>query len=260
MQVVIIEDEHLVAKSLEKKILASGFELTVQAVLESVEEAISYFEVNPLPDLFFSDIQLSDGLSFEIFEKIQNKKPVIFCTAYEEYTLRSFKSNGIDYIIKPFSDSDVRSALSRYFDYFDRGEMEIDWKIEEKISRALHDMGLADQGKSSSLLLYQGNSIVPVRIDTIGVFYLENGVLFGYSLVSGNRLVINKTLEEVTRMVGRSFRRVNRQAILNKNAVKSVSPYFSRKLKVILKDHLKTPDIIVSKANSSAFLRWLEES
>ena len=112
MKVVIIEDEPLTAEDLSSALLEVDSSIQVVAMLESVLESVSYFTENEVPDLIFSDIQLSDGLSFEVFKKVKIDAPVIFCTAFDEYAIQAFKANGIDYIMKPFSRQTVADALN----------------------------------------------------------------------------------------------------------------------------------------------------
>src|ERR1700739_2942430 len=114
MKVVIIEDEKLTAEDLEESIKNAAPDATITAILKSVKEAVDYFKQNSVPDLIFSDIQLGDGLSFEIFKSLSLTVPVIFCTAYDEYALNAFKANGVDYIVKPYTQKNITEAITKF--------------------------------------------------------------------------------------------------------------------------------------------------
>ena len=114
MKVIIIEDEPLMSEALKEEILRVDARIEIVAQLSSIRESIAYLENNKWPDLFFSDIELSDGLSFEIFRHLQNTKPIVFCTAYDQYALEAFKVHGIDYILKPFQADDIDATLKKY--------------------------------------------------------------------------------------------------------------------------------------------------
>src|SRR3989339_1559742 len=166
MKIVIIEDEKFTAEDLAKTIISVTPDAEIAAFIYSVRDAISYFKKNAAPDLIFSDIQLGDGLSFKIFKSVDIAAPVIFCTAYDEYALNAFKTNGIDYILKPFSQKTIASTISKYKELkanFSKNSVNID-KIFEVFE---------NQKKQtlSSVLVYVKDKILPVNIENIAVFY-----------------------------------------------------------------------------------------
>src|SRR3989339_245967 len=161
MKIVIIEDELLTAEDLKNTILDIEPDARVIAILSSIKEAVFYFQKNERPDLIFSDIQLGDGLSFEIFKEIPITTPVIFCTAYDEYALQAFKANGIDYILKPFDEKAVRTALGKFVKLKDPGP-----DLQKQIRQAPH----------SSLLVYQRDKIFPIRLCDVALIYVENEI------------------------------------------------------------------------------------
>lgn len=251
MKIVIIEDERLTAENLADTIRAIEPDSEIIAILYSVKEALSYFKKNSAPDLIFSDIQLGDGLSSEIFESLNITSPVIFCTAFDEYALNAFKANGIEYILKPFTSKAIEDAMQKYKTLLNtfRGNLNPYGAILE----ALANKGMA---KSSSILVNHRDKILPIKIDDVAVFYIENEIT---QLLTFDKRVycISKKLEELEQISGNGFYRTNRQCLLNRKAVIDVSHYFSRKLSVNISVPFKYP-ITVSKEKAPQFLDWLE--
>jgi len=254
MNIVIIEDERVVADDLEFSInqLISGPVSIVQ--LHSVKEAVVYLKSNPSPDLIFSDIQLGDGLSFEIFIAVTVSAPVIFCTAYDEYALDAFKANGIDYILKPFTTQTLERALQRY------EELKKLFSADQGPQyNALLEM-LADRGtqKSSSVLVYHQDKIIPIKLEDIALFYLANEVT-NLLTFSGKTFYPNKNLDELEKLSGTYFFRANRQFLVSRKAIIDVSSFFSRKLSLNL--NIAFSDrVVVSKGKASQFLNWLAKA
>lgn len=251
MRVVIIEDEYLMAEDLEDKILEFDPSIEIVAKLTTVKEGVDYFSNSPKPDLIFSDIQLPDGLSFDIFSAVPVQTPVIFCTAYNRYALEAFKANGIDYIVKPFESSVIDEALDKFKSMFYKpAEVSYDIKsimsiIEERSTK-----------KGRSILVHRADKITPMKIDDVALTMLDEGISYIYTF-SGERHQVDYSMDKLQDMLGPDFYRANRQFIVNFRAVKHISKYFSRKL--LIKVSIKFDEqIIVSKAKASEFLRWLE--
>jgi two-component system, LytTR family, response regulator LytT len=253
MKIVIIEDEKLFADDLAETILKVIPDCTISALLYSVKSAISWFHKNEQPDLIFSDIQLGDGLSFEIFKKIPTNAPVIFCTAYDEYALKAFDANGIDYILKPFDKSKIEAALNKYKKLKD--------KLSENSTRLDKIVQLFENYRNQnrgSVLVYRQDKILPVRIEDIALFFIENGITHIITF-DQKKFTINKPLDELDNMVTPYFFRANRQYLINRKAIKEASQYFARKLSVTLSIPFKET-IIVNKVKVPAFLNWLSGS
>ena len=251
MRVVIIEDEELTAGDLSETILKVEPDAQIVAVLKSIREAVEFFSKNERqPDLIFSDIQLGDGLSFEIFKRTACTAPVIFCTAYDEYALEAFKTNSINYLLKPFSQKSVSDALEKYKalqNSFLRSGMNYETILEL--------FGKDKNRKPGSLLVYHKDKILPVKLDQIAVFYIEDEMTCLLTLSSVVHTV-NKTLEELEQLTTNQFYRANRQILINRRAIKEASQYFGRKLSVSLLIPFGQK-IIVSKEKSAGFLKWL---
>jgi len=251
MTIVIIEDEELTACDLSETILKVDPEAQIIAILKSVSEAVAFFNENEdSPDLIFSDIQLGDGLSFEIFSRINCTAPVIFCTAYDEYALEAFKTNSINYLLKPFSQKSVSDALDKY------KALQNSFLKSKLNYETIFELFSNDKGrKPGSLLVYHKDKIFPVKLDQIAVFYIENEMTCLLTL-SSTVHPVNKTLEELEKLTTSEFYRANRQILVNRKAIKEVSQYFARKLSVSLVIPF-AQKIIVSKEKSTDFLKWL---
>ena len=250
MKVVIIEDEKLTADDLAETILKIVPDAKIISVLHSVSTAISWFQKNEHPDLIFSDIQLGDGLSFEIFKKISTNVHVIFCTAYDEYALKAFDANGIDYILKPFDKSTIEAAFNKY--------NKLKNKFSENSSNLDNFIRLFENKKKhnqSSVLVYHKDKIVPVRLEDIALFYIENEITHLLTFAQKS-YTINKTIEEIEKISSDDFFRVNRQFLVNRKAIKEASQYFARKLSLTLTIPFKET-ITVSKLKVHEFLDWL---
>lgn len=248
---VIIEDEKLTAYDLAETITTLEPASEITTILYSVKEAISFFLKNPAPDLIFSDIQLGDGLSFEVFKSVPVSAPIIFCTAYDEYALNAFKTNGIDYILKPFTSQTIADALKKYRTLSQTFSVNV--LQYDAILTALKDR---EASKPVSVLVHYKDKILPIRLDEIALFYIENEVTH---LLTIDKKVysIDRNLEKLVQITGDSFFRVNRQCLLNRKAVVDASQYFTRKLTVNIVVPFKYP-IRVSKEKIPQFLKWLE--
>lgn len=254
MNIVIIEDEGVVADELEVNIRQLVDEPVDIVQLRSVKEAIAYFKKAEAPDLIFSDIQLGDGLSFEIFVAEPVSVPVIFCTAYDEYALDAFKANGIDYILKPFTIQTLDHALQKY-----RQLKKIFSADQTPQYDALMQM-LANREPqtASSVLVYHQDKIIPVKLEDIAMFYLANEITHLLTF-SGKTFYPNKNLDELEKLSGSYFFRANRQFLVCRKAITDVSSFFSRKLSL----NLNVPfgeKVIVSKGKAPQFLNWLTKA
>lgn len=250
MEIVIIEDERLAAEDLAETLREVDGSHQVVAILESVEEAIAYFDAQEPPDLIFSDIRLGDGLAFDIFASTGFSAPIIFCTAYDEYALQAFRTNGIEYITKPFTLTAVAKALEKYDRLrtsFARGRIDV-----ESVSHLLDN---TRDARPSSLLVHRQDRVIPVRISDIALAYLENGVTRLLTF-DAKVYVVEKSMEEIGETVGDSFFRANRQHLVCRDAIESASQDVGRKYLL----NLSVPygrRITISKARVSTFLDWL---
>jgi len=250
MKIIIIEDESITALDLEKTIKAVDPQIEVTAILESIEDAISFLKNNDEHDLIFSDIQLGNKLSFEIFREVKTTAPIIFCTAYNEYALDAFRANGIDYILKPYSKETIHNAIKKYQNLKERLSQSssnlnsILAAIEKKLTQ-----------KQTSLLIRRGDKILPLELNAIALFYIEDEYTYAWGFDQKN-YPLSETLETLEAKYAPRFFRVNRQILINRKAVKEASHYFDRKIRVTLTIPFKQ-EIIISKLRVPAFTSWL---
>lgn len=252
MKIVIIEDEALMAQDLAEILVQQPGQPEVRKILSSVAESVSYLRESDPPDLIFSDIQLGDGLSFDIFRQVKTDCPVIFCTAFDEFALEAFRNNGIDYILKPFTRMTIKEALNKY------------QVLRENFTRnSLNYTGLFSSPgwtdthrKKSSLLVTWKDKIIPVRILDIALFTIDYKMT---QLVTfdNQKYYINQTLEELEQTCGPAFFRANRQYLVNKDSILEALQYFARKLVLKLKIDGKH-DVVISKNRVPEFLEWLK--
>lgn len=251
MKVVIIEDERLTAEDLKDVLHRVNPDIEITTTLTSVRESLEYFRKNPLPDLIFSDIQLGDGLSFDVFSELKIDVPIIFCTAFNEYAINAFKTNGIHYILKPFDEKSIREALEKY------ERLKSTMGRNDRLLKDLQQLlGRKETSSATSVLVHHRDKVIPVQLVNIALFYIKRGITHLYTF-DGNTYFINKTLEELDQSAGNSFYRANRQFIVNRKAVESLSQRLSRKATLLLNVPFEET-ITISKEKVSGFLEWLE--
>ncbi|MGN7823309.1 LytR/AlgR family response regulator transcription factor [Chitinophaga sp. 22536] len=252
MNAIIIEDEIKAARSLENLIVKLRPSIQVQAKLQSVEAAIDWLSHHDMPGLIFMDIQLSDGLSFDIFKSVTISCPVIFCTAYGEYALDAIKANGVDYLLKPFSEDDLSKALEKVDNFRNFFQQHSGGNLEDLIRKIS-----VDEGKKS-FLVFKNNKYLTVQTDQIAYIYIK---YTSPSIVTfkGEEYTITQSLDQVQQQLSaKQFYRLNRQYLINFTAIREVEHYFARKLLVNL--HVNTPEkLLIGKEKTAVFLRWLEE-
>jgi two-component system, LytTR family, response regulator LytT len=251
MKIIIIEDELKAAKSLASMISILRPSATVETFLQSIESAVDYLSQNEEPDLIFMDIQLSDGLSFEILKVVKIHCPIIFCTAYGEYTLDAIKANGIDYLLKPFSKEELQTAFEKvesFRNFFQQNK-------QPDLECLLKKIGI-DDGKKS-FLVFKNNKYTTVQTEQIAFFYIRNETPTIMTFQT-QEYSLSQSLDQVQSLISpKQFYRLNRQYLINFNAIKEVEHYFARKLFVRLT--IATPDkLLIGKEKTTAFLNWLE--
>jgi DNA-binding LytR/AlgR family response regulator len=250
MKILIIEDEKPAARLLQRKIEKLG--LQVNQMLHSVEESIEWFSRNQHPDLIFLDIQLSDGLSFEIFEKIEIKSAVIFTTAYDEYALRAFKLNSIDYLLKPIDEEDLAIAVSKFQNQFQKKSIaSLDF---EMIKKMLVNPINREYKKRFTIKL--GQQLKMISIEEVECFYSENKGTYLHTLDNRDYL-LDQTLEQLENELNpKEFYRVSRKFIIPMKAIKEIQIHSNSRLKVVLPTY-KDEEVIVSREKVSDFKSWL---
>lgn len=250
MNIIIIEDEKPAARLLQRKVEKLG--LQVNTLLHSVEESIDWFNSNPHPDLIFLDIQLSDGLSFEIFESIDIKSAVIFTTAYDEYALRAFKLNSIDYLLKPIDEDDLEIAVNKFkARNVSSSNLSLDFEMIKKML-----VNPADKSYKKRFTIKMGQQLKMVNIEEVECFYSENKGTYLHTFDNRDYL-LDITLEQLeTELDPKDFYRVSRKFIVPLKGIKEIQIYSNSRLKVILPTY-KDDEVIVARERVNDFKEWL---
>lgn len=255
IKAVIIEDEALIARELQAKIAAVADEVKIVEVLPSLKTAKKWFLQNAEPDLLFMDIQLSDGVSFELFEHFDLKCPVIFTTAYDEYALRAFKVNGIDYLLKPIDNEELAKAIEKY-----RRQADSQTKPPASFQDLLKTLQLPQADGpvfKEKFIVSVRNTWVPVNTKDIACF-LRDGLNYLYTFNGDKYILDQNTLEEVEELLDpKVFYRANRQFIVHIDAIQSVKPHENQKLTLTLKVPAKT-QVDVSREKAPSFKKWFD--
>jgi two-component system, LytTR family, response regulator LytT len=250
MKTIIIEDEKPAARLLQRKLEKLGIQ--AETMLHSVKEAAIWFQENEQPDLIFLDIQLSDGLSFEIFEAVNIKSPIIFTTAYDEYALRAFKLNSIDYLLKPIDEEDLEVAIKKYKDRFGKEDSP---KIDMQAIRQLFSSSMAQEYKKR-LSVKIGEHIKVIPIEEVEVFYSEFKGTFLHT-TDGRNYLLDQPLEVLQNDLSpKDFFRVSRKFIVALHAIKDIVVYSNSRLQITLKSYNKE-EVIVSRERVGDFKEWL---
>ena len=254
MTTIIIEDEKPAARLLQRKL--EKLQINVTVLLHSVEEAIEWFSNHPHPDLIFLDIQLSDGLSFAIFEAVEIKSAIIFTTAYDEYALRAFKLNSIDYLLKPIDEDDLEIAVNKY-------KSRVPEKAPENHSLALDFEAIKrmltnpfEKNYKKRFTLKIGQHLKVISVDEIECFYSENKGTYLHTFDNRDYL-LETTLEVLEQELDpAAFYRISRKFIIPLKAIKEIVVYSNSRLKIILPTY-KAEEVIVSREKVADFKNWI---
>jgi len=253
MKVVIIEDEHLTAERIATLLEQIDPGIKVLSIIDSVKRSVEWFKSDQKPDLIFMDIQLADGLSFDIFDLVKIEAPVIFITAFQEYAIKAFKVNSVDYLLKPVSEEDLRAALDKYGRYFNR-EMTVP-HIGGDLLRSIREM--ISRPYKSRFMIRVGEHIKSIDVKEILYFYsLQKGTYLHSS--EGRNYVIDYTLGALEELLDPLlFHRINRKYLVSHRAISDLITLSSSKLKVKLK-HTDEDDIYISRERVGSFKAWLD--
>ncbi len=249
MRLLIIEDETAAAKNLCSILQSVTPDAQILDTIDTVVDSVEWFKSNPAPDLVFMDIHLSDGESFKIFEKVAITSPVIFTTAYDQYALKAFQTNGIDYLLKPIQEAEVRRAVEKWRLLTGADRSNYKQKVDNMVAEQ-HD-------ERQSFLVRFRDKLIPVAQSDIAYCYTceERVYAYGYN---GERYPMEYTLEALQGMLSpRKFYRANRQFIISRDAVVDVSVWFGSRLSVNLSVDIPEK-IIVPKARVPEFKQWLK--
>lgn len=248
-RILIIEDEARAARELASILTAIDPDTEILTILDSVELSVQWLNSNHHPDLIFSDIQLADGLCFDIYNKVQVQSPVIFCTAFDEYLMNAFDMHTVSYLLKPITKQKLEKALDKFYAIKSVFNKQQDTGFNMLLEQ------LRNQYKTA-LLVHEKDKIIPLQVKDIAFIYLDKSLLS--VTTSGNKkYYLSSSLDELEKSLDpSSFYRANRQFLINRTSVANAERFFARKLVVRLT--VQTPEtVVISKAKASEFLQWL---
>ncbi|NDV43881.1 LytR/AlgR family response regulator transcription factor [Flagellimonas sediminis] len=251
MNVIIIEDEKPAARRLAR--LLSEQQIEVSTMLHSVDESIEWFQNNPHPDLIFLDIQLSDGLSFEIFDVVEVKSAIIFTTAYDEYALQAFKLNSIDYLLKPIDDEELETAVKKYRNFKPENQkISVDFNDIKKLL-----VNPLEREYKKRFTVRVGQHLKIINADDVECFYSENKGTYA-ATSDGRNYLLDTTLEQLDEELSpQAFFRVSRKFYVNVNHIGDIISYTNSRLQIKL-NRFNEQEIIVSRERVKDFKLWLE--
>ncbi|HEX5171283.1 MAG TPA: LytTR family DNA-binding domain-containing protein [Cyclobacteriaceae bacterium] len=253
MNILIIEDEEQAAQRLESLVRLIIPGVNVLAKLDTVRRAVEWFTRNPPPDLVFMDIQLADGIGFMIFDQCEVASPIIFTTAYDEYALKAFKVNSIDYILKPVDKIELEAAINK-FRGLARNSKEEQSKLISSIGEA---MKMLTKKFKTRFVVKVGEHLRTIEITDVQYFYSQDKTTF-CTTCEGRKLVLDYTLEQLEDMVDpERFYRINRKYLISSDAIADIISYTNSRLKVLLKDS-QDNDVIVARERVQDFKSWLD--
>jgi len=249
MNVLVIEDERLAAERLEKMLSDISYEIKVMAKLESVIDSINWLNENEKPDLIFMDIQLDDGICFEIFDSVKIETPIIFTTAFDKYAIKAFQVNSVDYILKPIEKHALIKALEKYKSIYRVSQSQND-KLNQLYKQVI-------QNYKSRFFVKIGNHFSSISVDEIQCFLIQERGIF-LRTINGKKYDLDYSLDQLQKHLDpEKFFRINRNYLIHIDSIQDIYSYSSNRLGVKLKmlDHL---DMIVSREKVSDFKKWLD--
>lgn len=253
MKCVIIEDEKPAAEKLMSLLAVCNQPVFVEVVLGSVKEAISWLQEHPAPELIFMDIELSDGLSFKIFEATNVECPVIFTTAYDEYWQEAFEHNSIDYLLKPVKSEKLEAALNKYQklkQHFTGYQALANWPSTSSSAQT------SPSGYKKRFLVKRGTDYISIKTEEVAYFYATHKLVCMVDS-SGQKFIMDQSLADIETQVDPAvFYRVNRKYLVNMSAIKRIKAYPKSKLLLEISP-LVTEEIIISQENAAAFKQWM---
>jgi DNA-binding LytR/AlgR family response regulator len=256
MKALIVEDEEIIGKALANTIKKVDKEIEVIDILPSLKVARKWFGANAEPDILFMDIQLSDGVSFDLLEQFDLHCPIVFTTAYDEYAIRAFKVNGVDYLLKPVEEEDLKKAIDKCKGIMsNKGTAPVDMA---ELIKSLANPGLTSYKYKQRFIVNIRNQWMPVAVKDIAVFAKD--VLNYIYLFNGDKYLVDvSTLDEVEEVVDPGqFYRANRQFIVNIDAIQSVKSIENSKLLIKLKAPNDKFEIDMSREKTPVFKKWMD--
>lgn len=254
VNVLIVEDEIHAQEELCRLLSNSPFSIKILEIIDNIEDTIEWIRSNPAPQLMFFDIQLSDGLSFEILQETRISSPIIFTTAYNEYAIRAFKVNSIDYLLKPLKQNELNAALQKFASLNEQTNTDFSINIET-ITKLLSNKR---QDYKKRFMAKLGDQIFHISIDEISYFKAEDNEVMLITN-NNNRFFIDYSLDQIISLVDPElFHRINRSYITHISSIKKISKYFNSRLSVELHP-VADENVIISRVKVSEFLKWIDK-
>lgn len=249
MKALIVEDEYMAAESLQSLIKEVEPGMEILAVLQSIEEAVEWFQINPCPDIVFMDIHLADGSAFIIFDHVDIMCPIVFTTAYDEYALKAFEVNSIDYLLKPINKKNLEKAIDKYKNL--KGQPQ----DNDAMLKLIENIKATNKSYKNYFLVPEKDKLIPLPINDIYYIFIDTKIVKAITFDNKTHY-LDKTLDEIMEQLNpEKFFRANRQYIISRDAVKDMSFWFGNKLSVNLKVPV-SDKIIISKARVKEFRQW----
>ncbi len=249
MKVVIVEDEQPAKNRLERMLKECNPDVEVIKWLEDVESAVAYFQAEPKADLVFMDIQLADGVSFEIFQQTNIHIPIIFTTAYDEYALQAFKVNSIDYLLKPFQKEDLQNSLTKLQNLQQSNSSHL-------LNSILGEFLQEKKVYKKRFLIQLGSQYLPIDVEDIAYFYAEDKMVYA-KLFSERKFLLDISLDTLEKQLDPAkYFRINRKVLASQESIESIHQHFNGKLKLMLSPKFAM-EVLVSREKATAFKKWI---
>jgi two-component system, LytTR family, response regulator LytT len=257
MNILIVEDEDLAIDKLKATVMEVEEKAVIAGITHSIQSTVRWLETNPQPDIVLMDIELTDGLSFEIFNRTEVNCPVIFTTSYDAYAIRAFKVNSIDYLLKPVEKEDLKLALEKFHKYADRNPNIVLPALDMK--SLVNDLKeqLKHNNYRDRFLVKQGQRLISLEINQLAYMVAEGRVSYIITW-DKHKYIVDYTLEELeTQLDPRLFFRANRSSIIHVKSIDEIHAYFNGKLKLQIHPQTQYSDIIISRERAASFKEWV---
>lgn len=248
---LIIEDEPAAAAHLISLIKKCDDSIVVVDVIDNIKSGIAWLSNNQAPALIFSDIQIADGLAFKIFESVKVSSSIIFTTAYDEYAIRAFKHNSIDYLLKPIDPKALQLSLNKFREQKQPGLI--------PVAELMQQLTASRRNYRKNFLVNYRDKLIPLSIDSILYFFIENGLVYAKNKEGKNYLIDSKLEEIQEQLDPENYFRANRQFLIHRDSVKEIDYYFNGRLLVSLIQPT-TEKLLISKERVTQFRKWFEQT
>lgn len=254
MKILLVEDEHLAAKRLEVMLGKQHNAAQVLACCDSIKQTVAWLETNEHPDIAFFDIQLGDGLSFEIFKQAEFSFPVVFTTAYDQYAIKAFQVNGLDYLLKPIEEEDLQRALTKY----EKGQKKVDDSFKDALLMAAKQLKTNDDQYKNRFLIKVGEHLKMVDVNQIAFVYSMDKANY-IRTKDAHTYAIDQSLEQMELQLNpKQFFRISRKHLIQMDGIKDMISFGVARLKLLMEGASKDEEIIVSRDKVKLFKAWLE--